>query len=72
MLMDWFVLHIFDSLFWEVLFGEVSEGTVRIFRSILIFPWFVGFVVLLVEDAFKLILTLNLRGEVVPTEGGGK
>ena len=56
MLMDWFVLHIFDSLFGEVLFGEVSERTVRVFRCVLIFPWLVGLVVLLVEDSFELVL----------------
>lgn len=57
MFVDGFVSDIFDSFFGEVFFGEISERTMGVFRSVLIFPWFVCLVVLFVEDAFELVLT---------------
>ena len=53
-----FVLGFFDFLFGKVLFWKVSKGTMRVFRGILIFPRFIGFVVLLTQHSFKLIFTL--------------
>ena len=53
--MYWLVLSFFEFFFGDVLFGEVSKGRVWIFGRILIFPWFVGFVVLFAEYIFELV-----------------
>jgi hypothetical protein len=54
--MDRFMLLLFDSVFGKVFLGEISEATVRVFRCMIIFPGFIGFIVLLQEDTFELIL----------------
>lgn len=55
--MDGFVGSVFESFFREVLFGKIAKGTVWIFGRILIFPWFVGLIVLFTEHSLELVLT---------------
>jgi hypothetical protein len=59
--MNRFVGGVFESFLGHVLLGEVAEGTVRVLRRVLVFPRFVGLVVLLSEDTFELILTCVSR-----------
>jgi len=51
-----FVLWFFDFFLGDVLLGEVSEGGVRVRRCVLVFPGLVALVVLLAENAAKLVL----------------
>lgn len=53
--MDGLVHSLFKLFFWDVLFGEVAEGRVRVFGRIWVFPWFVGLIVLLSKDVFELV-----------------
>ena len=53
--MGGFVSCIFEFVFGEVLFGEVTEGGVGVFRGMLVFPRAVRLVVLPAENAFELI-----------------
>lgn len=46
---------IFEFVFREVLFGEVTKGGVGVFRGVLVFPRAVCLVVLLAENAFELV-----------------
>ena len=45
-----------DFIFREILIGEISEGTVGVFWSVVIFPWFIVFIIGSAEEAFELIL----------------
>jgi hypothetical protein len=59
-----------EFFFGEVLSGEVSEGTVRIFGGVLIFPWFIGLIVLLLEYGFELVLAWIVGGVHCMLEAG--
>jgi len=48
---------LFDFVFGDVFFGEVSEGRMGVFGGVLVFPWFIGFVVLLSKYVFELVFT---------------
>ena len=52
-----FMMSFFDSVFWQVLFGEIAERRVWVFGSVVVLPWFVAFVVLLADDTLELVLT---------------
>ena len=52
-----FVLLCFDPLFGEIFFREISEGTLRIFRGIFVFPRFIGLIIGSVDEVLELILT---------------
>ena len=43
---------IFESFLWQVLFWEITEGTMGVFRCIIVLPWLIGLIVLLANDAF--------------------
>ena len=55
-LMDRFMMSLFHFIFRDILFGEISERTMRVFRCIVVFPRFIGFIVLLEEESFELVL----------------
>lgn len=42
---------------WELLFGEVSEGRVRVSVCEFIFPWFIVLIVTSAQNTFQMILT---------------
>lgn len=46
----------FDSLFGNIFGREVSEGALRIFRSILILPWFIRLIIGPGDKVFELVL----------------
>jgi hypothetical protein len=46
-----------SPVFGEVLFREVTEGAVGVFRGVIIFPGFVVFVVVSSEEALELVFT---------------
>ena len=50
------MLLLFDSVLGKVFLREIAEAAVGVFRGVVIFPGFVGFIVLLQEDTFELIL----------------
>ena len=58
-LMPGLVFLLRDFIFREILIGKISEGTVGVFRSVVIFPWFIVFVVGSAEEALELILAWN-------------
>jgi hypothetical protein len=55
--MDGFVPGFPEFLLGDILLREISEGTMRIFGCILIFPWLIRLIVLLAEDASQLVFT---------------
>lgn len=55
--MDRFMLSLFQFFFGDVLFGEISERTMRVFGGIVVFPRFIAFIVLFEEESFELVLT---------------
>lgn len=53
--MHGFVRSVFEFVLRDVFSGEVAEGGVGVLGGVLVLPWFVGFVVLLPEDALELV-----------------
>ncbi len=56
LLVQRFVGGLLEFFLGDVLLGEVPEGRVRVFGGVWVFPGFVGFVVLLAQDVFELVL----------------
>jgi hypothetical protein len=57
--MPWLVFLLGDFFLGNVGGREITEGTVWVFRGVVIFPWFVVFVVGSAEETFKLVLALG-------------
>ncbi len=54
-LVNGLMFYFFNFIFGHVFFGEISEGAVWIFGCVLIFPGFVGLIVLFEDDVFELV-----------------
>lgn len=70
----------FELLLWEVFGREITEGTVRIFRRIVISPRLVMLIGTFSEDAGQMVLSFlymerptdDLGGEIIPSESVGQ